>query len=94
MIIIGGDRHKVTFNDAYFFKLNKGVETLPYYDWFPPFYSTKYVCSLSIRCRWQKYAYQGSDASLKTATLALIADKRVSSIYLFLSIISDGLSKL
>ena len=39
MIIIGGDRHKVTFNDAYFFKLNKGVETLPYYDWFPPFYS-------------------------------------------------------
>jgi len=34
MIIIGGDRHKVSFNDAYFFKMNKGVETLPYYDWY------------------------------------------------------------
>ena len=25
MVIIGGDRHMVAFNDAYFFKMNKAV---------------------------------------------------------------------
>lgn len=32
MIILGGDRHMVSFNDAYMFKLNKGVESLPHYE--------------------------------------------------------------
>jgi hypothetical protein len=31
MVILGGDRHMVSFNDAYIFKLNKGVESLPHY---------------------------------------------------------------
>ena len=32
MVILGGDRHMVSFNDAYMFKLNKGVESLPHYE--------------------------------------------------------------
>lgn len=31
MIILGGDRHMVSFNDAYIFKLDKGVNLLPLY---------------------------------------------------------------
>jgi len=31
MIILGGDRHMVSFNDAYMFKLNKGVDLLSHY---------------------------------------------------------------
>jgi len=33
MIILGGDRHMVSFNDAYMFKLNKGVDLLSHYQW-------------------------------------------------------------
>ena len=32
MVIMGGDRHMVAFNDAYYLKLNKAVETLPHYE--------------------------------------------------------------
>lgn len=32
MLILGGDRHMVSFNDAYLFKLNKGVESMPLYE--------------------------------------------------------------
>jgi hypothetical protein len=31
MIILGGDRHMVSFNDAYMFKLDKGVDLLSHY---------------------------------------------------------------
>jgi hypothetical protein len=31
MIIIGGDRHMVSFNDAYLFMLGKGVDSLAHY---------------------------------------------------------------
>jgi hypothetical protein len=31
MVILGGDRHMVAFNDAYMFRLDKGVESLPHY---------------------------------------------------------------
>ena len=36
MIVFGGDRHMVSFNDAYLFKLDKGVESLPHYEWSIP----------------------------------------------------------
>lgn len=32
MIILGGDRHMVSFKDAYIFKLQKGLESLPHYE--------------------------------------------------------------
>lgn len=31
MLIIGGDRHMISFNDAYLFMLDKGFESLTYY---------------------------------------------------------------
>lgn len=29
--IIGGDRHNVSFNDVYAFRLDKGIESVQYY---------------------------------------------------------------
>ncbi len=78
MLILGGDRHMVSFNDAYLFKLNKGVESMPLYEW--------YLCS-----QWKLNHYHAPWASFKTATLALIEESKVSSISFFLAIIYSTL---
>ncbi len=31
IVIIGGDRHMMSFNDAYLFKMDKGIESIHYY---------------------------------------------------------------
>ena len=80
MIILGGDRHMVSFNDAYMFKLNKGVESLPHYEW------SKEILFKEIECD-ENIFYQGFWASFKTATLALIEDNNVSSISFFFAMI-------